>query len=244
MGFCSFISSCISSCCSAIGGALSSVGSAIGSLCSSIGGALFGGVAALAASILGPIVSLPLAEILLTVGTIAKIVGFIAEALGLKEENETPEELAMKAEQADKKPEDFDSTEAYIEYLRKEVEVDKEKLKNLTNEERLTYKTIGTSLYIKEIEEKYGVKMPGEFWLSVKKMNMDGKEVQKYIESFKEHGLNDMGDMVCYMKGLPLDDSKDRSKVSGAMLEALKELHPEMKEEDLIGKLLDMKLEK
>lgn len=98
---------------SSIGSALSSVGHAIcrgvSSLCTaiagtSLGGAIGGVVSKLVATI-G--VAFPPLEIINAIIIVADIVSKIAQALGLKEKDkDEPDELAMKAEKSDKKPED------------------------------------------------------------------------------------------------------------------------------------------
>ncbi|MDO5517064.1 MAG: hypothetical protein Q4F66_05875 [Clostridium sp.] len=232
---------------SSIGSAISAVGSAISSsissLCSGIGGALFsgtGGVATIAKAFIAPVIGLGLPEILLAVQAVGAIISVVAEILGLKKEEESPEELGMKAEQADKKPEDFESTQAYIEYLRKEVQVDKDKLENLTDAEKIGYGAVGSALYAKGIEEKYGMQMSGDFWTTVSQMKMSGQEVKTYIDNFKMHDITDMKDMTDYIKGVPLADGKDRGNISSAMIESLREINPGMSDEILEEKLLDM----
>ncbi len=240
MGFWSSLGSSISN-------FASSACSAIGGLCSSIGGALFsgiGGVASIATGIVGAVVGVGLGipEILLAVAAVAKIVGAIAEILGMKNEEESPEELGMKAEEAEKKPGDFDSTEAYIEYLRKEVEIDKSKLENLKDEDKIKYAAVGSALYIKGIEEKYKMEMPVEFWTSVANMKLEGQEVKVYMDSFKEHKIDNMGDMVGYIKN-DLEPGKDKSKISDAMIDALQEINPKASREELYGKLNNLRLD-
>lgn len=230
-----------------IGNAISAVGSAISTgistVCSTIGSALFSGgtgIAALAKSFIAPVIGLPIVEILVAVETIGKIISVVAGLLGLTSEEETPEELGMKAEEAEKKPEDFDSTQEYIEYLRNEVKVDKQKLETLSQEEKVVYGAIGSAIYVKGMEEKYGMEMSGDFWATVAQMNMKGEEVKAYIESFKAAGIKDMKDMSDYIKCEPLADGKNPKIISDAMLGALKELNPEMSDEALEDKLLDM----
>lgn len=235
----------VSSACSFVSGAVSSACSAIGSVCSAIGGALFtgaSGIGALATGIVGMIKVLTLPEIIMVIQVIGTIVSVIAEVLGLKNKEETPEEMGMKAEQAEKKPEDFKSTEAYIEYLRKEVEIDKEKLNDLDAIDKIKYAAIGSAIYIKGIEEKYDMKMSAEFWTTVADLKMDGQQVKEYIDSFKKHNIEDMSDMAGYIKN-DLQDGKDKSKVSDAMIDALKEINPGLSENDLYDKLNNLKVE-
>ena len=48
---------------------------------------------------------------------ISKVISWIADKLGLTEEQEQPEEIGMKAEQADKKPEDFVMTNGMFDHV-------------------------------------------------------------------------------------------------------------------------------
>lgn len=240
MGFFSSIGSAIGSALSSIGSAISS---GISSICSAIGGAFFsgvGGIAALATSLIIPGVGLP--ELIVVVGFIARVVSEIAEALGLKEKDETPEELGMKAEEADKKPEDFDSIEAYIEYLRNDVEIDKEKLKELSEEDKLKYAAIGTAINIKGIEEKYGVEMPGDFWKTASDLKMSAQETRQYIESCKQNGITNMKDMSDYLRGSAPESGTKPNVVSDSIMDALKKNNPGLPENELAEKFNSLSL--
>lgn len=233
---------------SAISGALSAVGSAICSgisgICSAIGGALFtgsGGIAALATAIIGPVVASPeVALIMVAIQAVASIVCAIAESLGMKDKDETPEELGMKAEQAEKKPENFDTIGEYIEYLRKEVEIDKAEMEKLSEKEKAAYGAVGTSLYIKGIEEQFGMKAPGEFWRTAADLNLNGEDVKKYMETFREKGITDMADMSDYIKGKAPLSGTEPKLVSDSMVETLKRIYPELAEDGIYDKLNQM----
>lgn len=234
-----------------IGNGLSDIGkticSGIISVCSAIGDALFsniGGIATLAVSFIMPGVGLP--EILLGIEIIAAIVSAVAEALGLKDKDETSEEMGIKAEAADKKPEDFDSIEKYIEYLRNEVQIDKDKLNNLSNEDKVKYAAIGTAINIKGIEEKYKISASREFWGTMVDLKKSGKlseeETKQYIESCKQNGITDMEDMSDYIKGEAPKSGTESSVVSGAIMDALKKANPELSGTELVEKFNNLHL--
>lgn len=143
---------------SAIGSVCSALCSAVSSVCSSIGGAIMGGIGSLA-PVISPWLSIAVA-----------VISVLAEIFTEKPKEEKPEELGMKAEQADKKPEDFDSINDYIEYLRQEIKVDDAKLENLSEEERMKYQAVGLGLYVKNIEEKQGMKLDPAFLKVVPEM--------------------------------------------------------------------------
>lgn len=237
-----FISSAVS--------VVSSVGSAIcsgiSSVCSAIGGAFFsgaGGIAALASAIIAPVVGLPnIGLILAGIAVVVGIVSAIAEKLGIKTEEETPEELGMKAEEAEKKPEDFDSIEAYIEYLRNEIQIDKQKLEKLSDEDRVKYTAIGTAIYIKGIEEKYGIQAPAEFWNTAAEMKLSGDEVKGYMDTFREKGITNMKDMSDYIRGEAPESGTKPVVVSDAIMDTLKKTYPELSEEALEEKFCELTL--
>lgn len=225
-----------------IGGIISSVCSAIGSACNAIGGALFGGaggIGTLAVALFPPLAP-TISEILIAIGAISTIVSAIVEALGLKNKEETPEELGMKAEISDKKPEDFDTIEEYINYLRKEVTIDEQRVENLSPEEKAKYMSIGTALYIKEIEEKYGIEAPGEFWRTAEDRELNGEEVHECIKNFKEHGITDMKDMSDYLNGKDPESGTEKYTVYSAIIETMKELEPGISDEELAEKFSSM----
>jgi membrane protein implicated in regulation of membrane protease activity len=231
---------------SAIGGAISSVcshiGGAISSLCSHIGGSLFtgaSGIGALATSLI-PTLAPGISEVLFGLTVISAIVSTIAEALGLKDKEETPEELGMKAEKSDKKMEDFDTTEEYIEHLRNDIEIDKKEIENLSDEKRATYMAIGSAITIKGIEEKYGVDLPGEFFQTVADRNLKGKEVHEYIKGFKENGITNMKDVSNYLNGKDLESNVEPSAISDSIIDTMKKLEPGISEDEIAEKFNSM----
>ncbi len=235
MGFWSSVGSALSS-------AASSFCSAVSSVCSAIGGSFFngaGGIGSIVTSIIGTTIP-SLGQILSAIETIGKIVSFIAELLGLKEEDETTEELGYKAHKSDKKPEDFETTEEYVTYLREEVEVDQEEFENLSPEEKAMYAAMGVAIHIKAIEEKYDIQAPGEFWRTVADRNMSGEEVNQYIKSMKEEGITDMKDVSDYLNGKDPESGTSKSKVSSAIMDAMKELEPDLSDDQLAQKFNDM----
>ena len=56
---------------------------------------------------------------------VTELISSVAELLGLKDEDDSSEELGLKSEIADRKPEDFDSREEYLSYLRDNIELNK-----------------------------------------------------------------------------------------------------------------------
>lgn len=189
---------------SAIGSVCSALCSAVSSVCSSIGGAIMGGIGSLA-PVISPWLSIAVA-----------VISVLAEIFTEKPKEEKPEELGMKAEQADKKPEDFDSINDYIEYLRQEIKVDAAKLENLSEEERMKYQAVGLGLYVKNIEEKQGMKLDPAFLKVVPEMinlGYTAQDIGNLMQSMKKNGVNDMKMYPEFMKGELLPGTPERKQV-------------------------------
>ena len=264
MGFWSSVGSFISSVGSAISSGLSAVGSAIcrgvSALCTAIAGtslgSAIGGVVSKLVTTIG--VAFPPLEIINAIIIVASIVAKIAEAIGIKEKDkDEPDELAMKAEKSDKKPEDFDSTEAYIKYLQKEIELtdeDKEKLENMDDEKRSAYRATGTYLYTKCINEKLGFDTTG-----LKNPELIGITADILTDLAKLNKILSPSDFVVYSKhlqsaGLSLDDfsnylhntckdAKIDKKVQNAIAGAMFEIDPSVSESDIERKLTELNIE-
>lgn len=216
--------------CSAVSGFASTLSSVAGSLGSIIGGGL---------KDLSIILSeVPLNEMIgEIIGVIADIVHDICVNLGIIEKEETPEEIGMKAQEAEKKPDDFDSIEEYINYLRDDIKLDKEKFENLTDEERLSCSAIGSTILAKGISEKKGIDLSSEFLVEVAKHKMKGEEVEAFIDNFKKNDLK-MDSMKEYLR---CDLSpEENEKVDVVVKETLKDINPQMSDEELDEKLEEM----
>lgn len=237
---------------SAVGGAISG---AISAVCS-VGRAVCSGVSTFVSSIaevakgIAPIICDGLKEIVnviaeikmpeiieIVIETIAEIVEVIGKKIGLIEEEDTAEELGFKAQDAERKPDDFESVEEYIDYLRNEIKIDREKFDNLKDEDKLTCNAIGSTILAKGISEKKGVELSGEFLVEVAKQKMKGEEVNAFIDNFKKNDLK-MDSMKDYLK-CELSP-EENSKVDSVFKETLKELNPNFTQSDIEAKLDEM----
>ena len=253
MGFFSSIGSAISS-------AFSSVCIFVGRICSSIAGALGGTVLGQAVtSFVSKIgLAIPGLNIIATIIQVANIIVKIAEILGLKKENEDePDELAMKAEKDDKKPEDFDSVEEYINHLHNDIELskeDKEKLDKMSPEERGAYRATGTYLYTKACNEKLGFDTTG-----LKNPDLIGINSEILTDLLKIGSVFTPSDFVICSKylaqsGLNTKQLSDylhnRSenisvdeKVKNAIKDTFIEQNPDISKPEILQKLYQMNIE-
>jgi len=155
--------------------------------------------------------------------TVVEVIETIGKMLGIIKPEEDVEILGDKAMKADKKPEDFDSFNDYIEYLRNEISSSKEKIEKLPPEERLARKAIGSTILSKAISERKSLEIPMEFWKEAISKGLNAKEIDYFLTKFKNDGISPV-DFVKYLKReLNL---KEETKVEDSLIKAYKELEP------------------
>ena len=213
---------------SEIGGAISSVCSAVGSGCSAVGGAIATTIGALATAIapyLGPV---------------ATIVSAIANILGIFKENERPEDLGQAMEQMDKKPEDFDSINEYIDYLREGIRSGEVKLNdNLSDIQKAAYTATGAALGIKAIDEKYQLQPSDIFWVTMGGKFQKGKitpdEVNKILEISSKNSVSSEN-VANYINGDGMTGGQRASGVADVIEDGLKAANPNMSDEEIASR--------
>ena len=122
---------------------------------------------------------------------VTSLISSVAELLGLKDEDDSSEELGLKSEIADKRLEDFDSREEYINYLKDNVELDeydREKLNNESLKEK--YSAKGLDIEMGAINEKIGVKLGLEDYVMMAKPGINKvQDFMTIVDTFKEKGV-------------------------------------------------------
>ena len=209
--------------CSFVSGAVSAIGSAIGS----IGGAL--------ASSAGNFLKVAAPWL----GAVIQVIQVVSTLLGILNSEDNIEELGAKAMEADKKPEDFDSNAEYIDYLRNDIELDREKFENATDVEKTARQAVGASIVIKGIEEKKGFDIPVTTWVAMAKLGLGDKaeEIDKILDTFKDGKLEDFVD---YTEGKL--EAKKELEVGDSLVEMYQELEPSMSIEEIEDKVMNMDL--
>ena len=217
MGFWSSVGSAISSACSFVSSAVSSIGSALASSATKLLG--------VAGKYLEP------------VSTIIQIIAVLIDVL---KPDDDIEEIGAKAMQPEsKKPEDFDSNAEYIDYLKNEVTLDKEKFDKANSAEKAARTAVGASIVAKGIEEKKGFDIPLSTWVAMAKLNLTDKaqEIDTILETFKDGKLDDF---VKYTEGKL--EAKKELEVGDTLVEMYKELEPNANIEDIEKKVMNMDL--
>lgn len=214
MGLLGTIGSFFSSACSFIGSAVSALGGALASAATAF--------LSVAGSYLSPVVT---------------IIGMFTNLIGLKDEKESVEEIGAKAMLSDKKPEDFESYTEYINHLREDIKLDKEKFDKATDIEKATRSAIGATILVKGIEEKKGFEIPTEAWVAMVKLGLEGKEkeVDSLLETFKNGKLSDFAN---YVEGKL--DAKTEAEVSGTLVEMYQKLEPNASIEAIEKRVMNM----
>lgn len=201
-------------------------------------------------------IAIPGMEIISAVLLGASIIATIAESLGIKKD-ENAAELAMKAEKNGAKPEDFQSTEAYINHLQENVSLsfeDKEKLKEMRPEQKTAYTAVGSYLYAKACFERLGF-----FTGDLKESFLEGRigeaigdlcrlkealspdEFIACCRSLQEKGLSS-GALFDYIHNRTEDVATDRM-VQSAICDAFRTLDPSMTDKQVMERIYQMNIE-
>ncbi|WP_291946875.1 hypothetical protein [Campylobacter sp.] len=212
-----------------IGSVIGSVVSGISSAVSAIGGAIAGGIGKLAGAI-APFL-----------GTISSVLNTIGQAIGLfinKDDN--VENLGAAMRQSGKKPEDFDSINTYIDYLKNEIKTGNINLNEEKTEIQKAVDTaMGSSLTIKALDEKYSLKTSAEFWkFTAKKVDegkLDATDVDSLLKTASEKKI-DINDVANYVDDKKLESGASKSEISATIKEGFKEANPNLSDDAITEK--------
>jgi len=204
---------------------INSVVTTIGSIASSIGSALANAVTRFL-KVAGPYLE-----------PIGKIVGIIANVLAIKKEEEGVDEIGAKAMMSDKKPEDFDSYNEYIEYLRNDIKLDKERFEKAGKVEKMAQIAVGATVLTKGIEEKKGFDIPTEVWVAVAKLGLEDnyKEVNTILDTFKDGKLEDFARYVDGKLG-----TQKEGEIGDMLVDMYRKLEPNASSEEIEKKVIEM----
>lgn len=208
----------------AICGAVSSAVSFVGSCVNSLGRAVVGMASTLIKE-LAPIID-----------TVITIIKLVAEHFGVLKPEDDIEDLGARAMKSDKKVEDFDSVNEYIDHLRNDIELEKDELKKMSEGQKLACKAVGATITSKALSEKIGIEIPADFWVEVGKHSMTFKETLGLIDAYKNNNMPIQ--FADYLKGNM--KFTDRVKNESLIVNTYKEINPEMTTEEIEDKLMLM----
>lgn len=188
-----------------IGSGISAVTGAISGLASSIGGTLVAGAKSLASGIASVGAKLlgefSISDVLSGVG---KIMGIFAS-----EDEEDMDDLGCRASQSDKKPEEFKSTEEYINHLKHDIEYDREKAQAEMKEnpvKHYAYATVGATITGNAISEKAGIELGTKGITALGLIHraapyMTSSNFADFIKNLKANGWADLSAAYEYFSG-------------------------------------------
>lgn len=214
---------------SSVGSALSSVVSAACNVVNSVA-SILGSIANRAITILEMGASLAI-----RVGEAIKAVGI---SLGIIMPNDDLQELGEKTMMSEKTPADFDSISAYIDHLRNDVTIDREKFNRLDGKELLARSAIGSAITLQGINEKLETVVCPQFMAMVATQNLTADEIVATIKTYKEKSLS-TSDYSLYLKDeLSIEQSREHSN---ALVEAYQQLEPELSIEQIEDKVMGLR---
>lgn len=102
----------------------------------------------------------------------------------------------------------------------------------------MKYTAVGSSILVKGIEEKEEFEIPGEFVAEIGRQNLSVAETRQYIKTFKNEDLQ-LKDFASFLSGTI--DKKVYATVGNAIESAIKNLNPDMTENEINDKITNMK---
>lgn len=210
--------------------AISTIGTAI----STVGSAVVAGAKAL-------IPVLRTATIVIdVVYRVCSIISEIAHELGLVEQDEQIDEIGAKILQKNARERlDGESASEYMEYLRNEVELDREKFEKMKEEDKLACSALGTRLVADSIEEKLNFELPSKALLAVGLADANSQELKLIIDNFKKNNIKSLDKFDKYLANdLNLSEN---IKIDTIIVDSIKESNENLSNEDSVQKVLDMK---
>lgn len=245
------VGSWIATCASGIGAAISSAGSALtafaGTAVSAIGGYLGTKGAAfmkLVEGLANGPLGAKLGPVIGRLGEIAVVRGvdILAKKLGLIDEEEQPEELGYRIEEADQHPdwqqqEHFSSLAEYYAYLAKQVpkeNFDSAKLQD----NREYYAVLGMAAETHALEENLKISIPETFLFEIGKSRMTPQEIRSFIEVFSLLGYGTVA-VSDYLQGKL--EPGEAKRITEAIIQSLRAYCPEKSENELYVRLGEMR---
>ena len=199
------------------------------------------------ATTVGPVVSsfastlvAKLPTIATTIVKVASVIVNVAQTFGLLNPGEDALTLGAKIGQEGTRGRmDGESMEDYFKYLREEVELDKERLESMSEEEKIECQVVGTAMTSEAISEKTGVKLSPDFIAAMSKMEMTAAQLEAYVKAFSKQGTDSMDYLTKFLDG-KLSDSA-LVEVYNIVDSVEKALDPSLDDNALQAKIDDMK---
>ena len=174
------------------------------------------------------------------VSTISTIVTSVGEMLKIAPPEEQPAELGAKIMQENvRSKREGELTQEYLDYLRT-VPFDEGRFDKMSEEEKLGCEVVGDVMLADSIRETTNVDLPGEFLMTLTKINMEAQTVYNLIKSFEKSGISSMVQFNDYLSG-DIINEEVAEKVDGAVKSAISATSPEMSITDIQHEIIAMR---
>lgn len=174
------------------------------------------------------------------VSTISTIVTSVGEMLKIAPPEEQPAELGAKIMQENvRSKREGELTQEYLDYLRT-VPFDEGRFDKMSEEEKLGCEVVGDVMLADSIRETTNVDLPGEFLMTLTKINMEAQTVYNLIKLFEKSGISSMGQFNDYLSG-DIINEEVAEKVDGAVKSAISATSPEMSITDIQHEIIAMR---
>ena len=174
------------------------------------------------------------------VSTISTIVTSVGEMLKIAPPEEQPAELGAKIMQENvRSKREGELTQEYLDYLRT-VPFDEGRFDKMSEEEKLGCEVVRDVMLADSIRETTNVDLPGEFLMTLTKINMEAQTVYNLIKSFEKSGISSMGQFNDYLSG-DIINEEVAEKVDGAVKSAISATSPEMSITDIQHEIIAMR---
>ncbi|HCG8277804.1 TPA: hypothetical protein NJ523_002143 [Vibrio parahaemolyticus] len=193
------------------------------------------------ASTVGPMIAKYAPIVIETVGkNLPKVINTV-EAISLAADvlkpNERADELGAKAIAAEKKPEDFEQINDYIDYLRNDVEIDVENL-STDSVDVITRQAVGMAIATKGIEKALEADVSIPFLNAISNLDIDPKVAIALVKSYEASGLN-ADDVQKYLDySLSIEETHMHSN---AFVDAYQTANPSMSTEEVEDAVMELR---
>ncbi len=164
----------------------------------------------------------------------ADLVEAVGRSMSLVGAGEGIADLGRKAMAADRKPEDFDSQQAYIDYIRRQA--DPSIIEKETEAQRWANMVVGTLLVWKGVNEVKDAGIPLETWVALAKASVNEPEAIALIDGFK--GVYEQ--LNAYIEGR--QSPSEELRTGDKLMEVYKKLYPELSDEEIEAKVMRLEV--
>lgn len=170
---------------------------------------------------------------------VANVITGIAQIVGTLSMDESAEDIGAKAMQEGvrhREPEE--SAEDYLNYIRNDVELDKERQAAMDQKDRMAAAAIGSALVLEATVEKSNVNLTPEYIVDASKAGLSPRDtlsIGRNLEKSSANGVDSFGPFLRQEL-----DAADYLAASAAITEALRADYPDLSEREIKNEVIQM----